>query len=58
MPMQSKAISKEDLAVRIVALLQTLKPFETVEIKLHDNLPGEIAILVKSNHREVVSIED
>lgn len=48
--------SKEDLAVRLVTLIESLKPYETIEIKLNDNKVGEVSIVVKSNHKEVIRL--
>lgn len=48
--------SKEDLAVQLVTIIANLKPYEVIEIRLNDNKVGEISIMVKSNHKDVVQI--
>lgn len=39
-----------------MTLIESLKPYETIEIKLNDNKVGEVSIVVKSNHKEVIRL--
>lgn len=48
--------NKADLAVQLVSLIGNLKPYEVIEIRLNDNKPGEISVIVKSNHKDVILI--
>lgn len=44
------------MAVQLATIIENLKPYEVIEIRLNENRPKEIAILVKSNHKDVVLI--
>lgn len=50
-------VSLETLAYRIAVIMANLKPFEKIEIKLNDNSPGELSVLVTSNHKEIFTVE-
>jgi len=45
-----------DEEFKIVTFIRSLKPYEKIEIKLNDNKIGEIAIVVTTNHKEVVHL--
>lgn len=40
----------------ILMFLRSIKPFEVMEIKLNDNKPKEISVLVRTNYKEVFNI--
>ena len=44
--------------LRIVLLLRTLRPYERIEIKLSDNEPGNVSIIVFSTLKEVFPLDN
>jgi hypothetical protein len=52
-------ISEEETNMlrQILLFIRTAKPFESMEIKLNDNKPGEFSIMVKSNYKQVFKLD-
>ncbi len=42
---------------KLLLSIRTIKPFETLEIKLHENQPGIIAVHLKSNYKETFELD-
>lgn len=56
--MNDEELQAQFIAVRLERIIATLKPYEKVEIKLVDNQPGKISVVVTSNYREVFTLTD
>jgi hypothetical protein len=37
--------------------MRNLKPFDVLEVKLHDNTPGQVQVLEKSTTREIFPVD-
>jgi nitrate reductase NapAB chaperone NapD len=37
--------------LQIIQVIRDLKPYEKIEIKLKDNKPGEVVVIITSNKR-------
>lgn len=53
-----QTLSSDTLSKRLAVLVSNLKPYEMIEIKLNENKKGEISIIIKSNYKEVLMLEN
>jgi len=51
-------MNSDTLSRRLAVLITGLKPYEMIEIKLNENKKGEISVIVKSNYKEVLLLEE